>query len=85
MTEDQIKQARELAFSMRHSAGQWMVPGWDGHKCANLLDSLIAALATPAPAQPDPLHVANERGEGCHWKDCPHGADCVHAAPKEKP
>lgn len=25
-----------------------------------------AALATPAPAQPDPLHVANQRGEGWH-------------------
>jgi hypothetical protein len=35
---------RELTFSMRHSAGQWMVPGWDGHKIADLLERVAAAL-----------------------------------------
>jgi hypothetical protein len=35
---------RLLAASMRHSAGQWMVPGWDGHKVAVLLEKAQAAL-----------------------------------------
>jgi hypothetical protein len=35
---------RLLAASMRHSAGQWMVPGWDGHKVADLLEKAQAAL-----------------------------------------
>jgi len=34
-------------------------------KCAEAIrERANVALATPAPAQPDPLHVANERGEG---------------------
>ena len=41
-TQALIKQARELAFSMTHSAGQWMVPGWDGYKVATLLEHLAA-------------------------------------------
>lgn len=35
---------RLLAVSMRHSAGQWMVPGWDGHKVADLLQKAESAL-----------------------------------------
>lgn len=35
---------RLLAASMRHSAGQWMVPGWDGHKVADLLQKAESAL-----------------------------------------
>lgn len=35
---------RLLAASMRHSAGQWMVPGWDGHKVADLLSDAQASI-----------------------------------------
>lgn len=42
----EAKQVRELMVSMRHSAGQWMVPGWDGHKVADLLEK-VAALLEP--------------------------------------
>jgi hypothetical protein len=35
---------RLLAASMHHSAGQWMVPGWDGHKVAALLEKAQASL-----------------------------------------
>jgi len=44
---------RLLAASMRHSAGQWMVPGWDGHKVAVLLEKAQAALQALA-AEKDP-------------------------------
>jgi len=35
---------RLLSASMRHSAGQWMVPGWDGHKVADVLQKAESAL-----------------------------------------
>jgi hypothetical protein len=50
---DLRKQAHELAVSMRHSAGTWMVPGWDGHKVANLLDA-IRAIAAPGAGKETP-------------------------------
>lgn len=34
--------------------------------CRKAIAADRTLLATPAPAQPDPLHVANERGEG--WR-----------------
>ena len=37
-----------LAISMRHSAGQWMVPGWDGHKVSDLLEKAKAAIQAQA-------------------------------------
>lgn len=39
-----VDDLRLLAASMRHSAGQWMVPGWDGHKVATLLEKAQASL-----------------------------------------
>jgi len=41
--QDLVAKARLLAISMKHSAGSWMVPGFDGYKCAEILESLIAA------------------------------------------
>jgi len=46
--------ARELSFSMKHSAGQWMVPGWDGYKVSDLLDKLAAALRSPGQQAGEP-------------------------------
>jgi hypothetical protein len=45
-----IDELRQLAASMRHSAGTYMVPGYDGNKVANLIES---ALAYSAPKWQD--------------------------------
>ena len=53
------EELRLLAASMRHSAGQWMVPGWDGHKVADLLLKGEAALkAKDAERQWQPIETA---------------------------
>lgn len=44
MTDVLRKNVAELASSMRHSAGTWMVPGWDGHKVADLLTILLGII-----------------------------------------
>jgi hypothetical protein len=46
----EVAALRELIVSMRHSAGQWMVPGWDGHKVADLLEKVLASTAAKADA-----------------------------------
>lgn len=56
MTDDEI---REIAVRIERLYGGDTVPA------VAFAHAIIKALerATPAPAQPDPLHVANERGE----------------------
>ena len=43
--EKAIREAHELSVSMKHSAGQWMVPGFDGYRCSEILDALLSQLA----------------------------------------
>jgi len=47
-----LAELSELSSGMRHSAGQWMIPGWDGNRCANLLEAARKALAAPVSAAP---------------------------------
>lgn len=39
-----LSQLGEVAVSMHHSAGAYMVPGWDGYKMAGLLEDALAEL-----------------------------------------
>lgn len=48
----------------------------DWHTASPCLNELVESMqaARASPPQPEAR---------CHWKDCPHGAECVHASPPE--
>ena len=66
---------RQLAdsYAMQMADDEWN-PVANPVKAAKALHAAIDQLREMAEG-------AQERSDhGCHWKDCPHGNECVHAA-----
>lgn len=54
---------------------------FDFKRAVAVVHHLLRVTRPSAPlSEPTEEWVTDASPHGCHWKDCPHGAECVHAA-----
>lgn len=69
-----------LEGHMQASIGDYLIRGVAGELYACRAD-IFATTYEPAHVAALTAPASKPSSHGCHWKDCPHGSECVHAKP----